>query len=213
MWEKIRRYRLFLALTALAVFLLIFNIIAAPSAKKEKKVGAQSLKDLAEIATTEYTIKKIVRYKDVNLLGSRAILIETTAILKAGIDLSEMNSQDIRQAGDAITIILPVPKLISLNMRPGDMKEVYNETGVLRDAFSADEKEKFLAQGQKDIMDKLEEIGILKKAGVYARSLLESWLKMLGFKEITIIFKEQARPEQARPEPAPVVKTNDDKTN
>ena len=107
--------------------------------------------------------------------------------------MSELTSRDIKQEGEAITIYLPRPKLISLNMKPRDMKEIYNDAEILRQDFSAAEKEKFLAQGQQDIMAKLDEIGIIGKAAVYSKMLLETWLKILGFREITILFKEPAK--------------------
>jgi len=188
--EKGNVYRSLLILAAVATGLVIVNVIAARPGARERKIGIQTLKDLSELATVEYNIRKIVKYKDESWLGRRAILIETTAILKAGIDMGEMTGQDIRQEGDAITVFLPKPKLISLNMKPRDMREIYNDAGMLRQDFSASEKEMFLSQGQADILKRLDEIGILKKAAAYTKLLLETWFKILGFKEITVMFKE-----------------------
>ena len=192
--ERIRRFRLLLILAGIALPLLVVNFIVARPESKKKKVELQTLQDLSELATVEYNVKKIVKYKDESwLMGRRAILIETSAILKAGIDLSELTSRDIKQEGEAITIYLPRPKLISLNMKPRDMKEIYNDAEILRQDFSAAEKEKLLTQGQRDIMAKLDEIGIIEKAAVYSKLLLETWLRILGFKEISILFKEPAK--------------------
>ncbi len=190
---RTKRYRPLLILGGITLSFVILNVIVARQEPKGKKVELQTLKDLSELATVEYNVKKIVKYKDETWLGRRAILIETSANLKAGIDLNELTSQDIQQEGEAITIHLPRPKLISLNMKPRDMREIYNDTDILRQDFSAAEKEKFLTQGQQDIMAKLDEIGILKKAADYAKLLMETWLKILGFKEITILFKEPAK--------------------
>ena len=197
--ERTRRYRLLLILASIALPLLVVNFIVARPGSKGKKVELQTLQDLSELATVEYNVRKIVKYKDESWwTGRRAILIETSAILKAGIDLSELTSRDIKQEGEAITIYLPRPKLISLNMKPRDMKEIYNDAEILRQDFSAAEKEKFLAQGQQDIMAKLDEIGIIGKAAVYSKLLLETWLRILGFKEISILFKEPANPPKEK---------------
>lgn len=197
--KRTRRYGSLLILGCIALLLVIVNIIIARPEAKKKKVELQTLQDLSELATVEYNVKKIVKYKDESwLMGRRAILIETSAILKAGIDMSELTSRDIKQEGEAITIYLPRPKLISLNMKPRDMKEIYNDAEILRQDFSAAEKEKFLAQGQQDIMAKLDEIGIIEKAAVYSKMLLETWLKILGFREITILFKEPAIPPKEK---------------
>ena len=197
--ERTRRYRQLLILAGIALPLLVVNFIVARPGSKGKKVELQTLQDLSELATVEYNVRKIVKYKDESWwTGRRAILIETSAILKAGIDLSELTSRDIKQEGEAITIYLPRPKLISLNMKPRDMKEIYNDAEILRQDFSAAEKEKFLAQGQQDIMAKLDEIGIIGKAAVYSKLLLETWLRILGFKEISILFKEPANPPKEK---------------
>ncbi len=198
--KRTRRYWPLLILGCIALLLVIFNVIVARPGSKGKRIELQTLKDLSELATVEYDVKKIIRFKDESWwTGRRAILIETSAILKAGIDLSELTSQDIKQEGDAITIYLPRPKLISLNMKPRDMKEIYNEAGIFRQNFSAAEKEIFLTQGQRDIMAKLDEIGIIGKAAVYSKLLLETWLKILGFREITILFKDPAKKSPSAP--------------
>lgn len=198
--KRTRRYWPLLILGCIALLLVIFNVIVARPGSKGKRIELQTLKDLSELATVEYDVKKIIRFKDESWwTGRRAILIETSAILKAGIDLSELTSQDIKQEGDAITIYLPRPKLISLNMKPRDMKEIYNEAGIFRQNFSAAEKEIFLTQGQRDIMAKLDEIGIIGKAAVYSKLLLETWLKILGFREITILFKDPAKKSPSVP--------------
>ena len=119
-------------------------------------VGVRTLKDLAELATVEYSVTKIVSYKDVAWYGDRKILFEAAATVKAGIDLNELTDQDIQLENDAaVTITLPAPKILLFNMKPENMREIFNESGILRSDFSNQEKDGLLSQGEKDIRAKV----------------------------------------------------------
>jgi hypothetical protein len=178
-----------LILTAVLLALLVVNLVV-PRKKVPPQVGVRTLKDLAELATVEYSVTKIVSYKDVAWYGDRKILFAASATVKAGIDMNELADQDIKLDGDAtVTITLPQPKILLFNMKPEHMKEIFNESGILRDDFSNQEKDGLLSQGEKDIRAKVARMDILQRAGRNARILIESWLKKMGFTAVHIVFK------------------------
>ncbi|TFG80559.1 MAG: DUF4230 domain-containing protein [Chrysiogenales bacterium] len=182
------RKRLFI-LVAVILGLLAVNV-AVPRKKVPPYVSARTLKDLAELATVQYSVTKIVSYKDVAWYGDRKILFETAATVKAGIDLNELADQDIRLEGDrAVTISLPRPKILLFNMKPEHMREIFNESGILRSNFSNQEKDGLLSQGEKDIRAKVAGMNLLERAARNARTLIESWLTKTGFKTVNIVFK------------------------
>jgi hypothetical protein len=180
-----------LFLAALAVVLLAINL-AIPRKKVPPYVGVRTLKDLAELATVEYSVTKIVSYKDMAWYGDRKILFAAAATVKAGIDLNELTEQDIKQENDSsVTISLPAPKILLFNMKPENMREIFNESGVLRSNFSNQEKDGLLSQGEKDIRIKVGQMDILQRAARNARILVESWLKKTGFSQVHVIFRNQ----------------------
>ncbi|MBE0664568.1 MAG: DUF4230 domain-containing protein [Candidatus Aminicenantes bacterium] len=182
------RKRLFI-LVAVILGLLAVNV-AVPRKKVPPYVSARTLKDLAELATVQYSVTKIVSYKDVAWYGDRKILFETAATVKAGIDLNELADQDIRLEGDrAVTISLPRPKILLFNMKPEHMREIFNESGILRSNFSNQEKDGLLSQGEKDIRAKVAGMNLLERAARNARTLIESWLTKTGFKTVHVVFK------------------------
>ncbi|MBU4267484.1 MAG: DUF4230 domain-containing protein [Acidobacteria bacterium] len=182
------RKRLFV-LVAVILGLLAVNV-AIPRKKVPPYVGVRTLKDLAELATVEYSVTKIVSYKDVAWYGDRKILFETAATVKAGIDLNELADQDIKLDGDAaVTISLPQPRILLFNMKPEHMREIFNESGILRSDFSNQEKDGLLSQGEKDIRAKVAAMDILQRAARNARTLIESWLTKTGFKTVNVVFK------------------------
>jgi hypothetical protein len=187
--KKSSRRKRLLALAAVAATLLAINL-AIPRKVVPPNVGVRTLKDLAELATVEYSVTKIVSYKDVAWYGDRKILFEAAATVKAGIDLNELSEQDIKEENDStVTITLPAPKILLFNMKPENMREIFNESGILRSDFSNQEKDGLLSQGEKDIRAKVGRMDILQRAARNARILIESWLKKMGFKAVVVIFK------------------------
>jgi hypothetical protein len=187
--KKSSRRKRLLALVAVAAALLAVNL-AVPRKRTPPNVGVRTLKDLAELATVEYSVTKIVSYKDVAWYGDRKILFEAAATVKAGIDLNELTDQDIKlEDAYSVTISLPAPKILLFNMKPENMREIFNESGILRSDFSNQEKDGLLSQGEKDIRAKVGQMDILQRAARNARILLESWLKKTGFKAVHVIFK------------------------
>lgn len=180
--------RLFI-LGAVILALLLINV-AVPRHKARPLLSARTLKDLAELATVEYSVTKIVSYKDVAWYGDRKILFETAATVKAGIDLNELVDQDIQLEGDeGVTVTLPRPRILLFNMKPEHMREIFNESGILRSDFSNEEKDGLLSQGEKDIRAKVARMDILERAARNARILVESWLKKMGFATVHVTFK------------------------
>ena len=186
---KPRAGKRLLWLGAVILALLAINV-AVPRRKAPPQLSARTLKDLAELATVEYSVTKIVSYKDVAWYGDRKILFETAATVKAGIDLNELADQDIQLEGDAaVTVTLPRPRILLFNMKPEQMREIFNESGILRSDFSNEEKDALLSQGEKDIRAKVATMDILERAARNARILVESWLKKMGFTAVHVVFK------------------------
>jgi len=189
--KKPRARKRLLFLVAVILALLAVNV-AVPRRQALPLLSARTLKDLAELATVEYSVTKIVSYKDVAWYGDRKILFETAATVKAGIDLNELADQDIKLEGDSgVTVSLPQPKILLFNMKPEQMREIFNESGVLRSNFSNEEKDGLLSQGEIDIRAKVATMDILQRAARNARILIESWLKKMGFTAVRVVFKEK----------------------
>jgi len=187
--EPAKKNKRLLALGAVILALLAVNV-AVPRKQAQPQLSARTLKDLAELATVEYSVTKIVSYKDVAWYGDRKILFETAASVKAGIDLNELADQDIKLEGDkGVTVTLPQPRILLFNMKPENMREIFNESGVLRSDFSNEEKDGLLSQGEKDIRAKVARMDILERAARNARILVESWLKKMGFDTVRVVFQ------------------------
>lgn len=182
---KFRQY----AYALLLVFLL--NC----STKKEKMQQVLQLREMGELATTEYTVTKIVKANDNRTwykIGDRKILLSVEARIKAGTDLSKLKPEQVQIDGKQISLLLPPPKLIALNIPPEKIKVEYEETGLLRQSFNNAERDALIAQAEQQIRAGIGELGILSAAEKSTRQYIQSFLRQLGYETIEIRFDEQS---------------------
>jgi hypothetical protein len=145
------------------------------SCKGEKeKTEVLALKEMSELATVEYIVTKIVRADDNQTwykVGNRKILMSCEASIKAG-----------------------KAHMISMNIKPEDVRVEYTETGFFRDDFSAAERDALLAQGERQINNSVEALGVLAAAETNASLFISNYLKTLGYDRINIRFSSNTTP-------------------
>ncbi len=151
-----------------------------------------------QLELVEYEIHKIVKADDKGAwykIGDRKLLLTCKAYLQAGLDLDDFNPITdvvVDEERQGISITLPCPTLLSLEM-PIEEVEVADEriTG-LRDDFEMAEINKILRLGEQQIRDSVPALGIIDEAKQNARLFFEPALKHLGFTSVYISFKQPA---------------------
>lgn len=173
-------------------------ISCGPSQEDLLKKRVEGLSAMAELGTVEYTVKKIIRSDDPRItlgdkikVGDRKILFSCTAHLKAGVDLKNitMDNVIIDNASNSITVTLPHAKLLSFNMPSEEIVEEFVSVTKFRDNFTPKEKIEFLQQGEADILQDVDNIGILADAEANASSFLKAMLASFGYSSINVIFE------------------------
>ena len=106
-----------LSMSLMALFLLSS---CGPSKEEIVQQKIQSLTEMAELGTVEYTVKKIIKCNNDEYwykYGERKILFSSIAYLKAGIDMSGFTADNIvvDNETNSITATLPKAKLLSMN--------------------------------------------------------------------------------------------------
>lgn len=161
----------------------------------EEQVG--KITSLTELGTVEYVVTKIVKANDNATwykFGDRKILFSCKAILKAGIDLSKLEDSDIKANIEkkSISITLPEAELLSVNLKPENIKLIYEKTSITRSSFSNKERDAILAQGEADILKSVPDMGIFDDAENNAKLFLEAFFKQAGFTNVNIEFKKNS---------------------
>ncbi len=152
-----------------------------------------SLQQTGQLVTTEYTLTKVIRASDDRTWykwGDRKILINCEANLKAGVDLEQITTHDfIKQKDTSITISLPHAKLFSLSIPPDKIRVAYEETGFLRDPFSAGEREQLVAQAEPQIKSLVASLGILQTTENNAALFVKRLFQNGGYKTVNVVFE------------------------
>jgi hypothetical protein len=172
-------------------FLGLLLISCASRERKEQQVFA--LREMSDLATVEYTVTKIIKASDDQTwykIGDRKILMSCRATLRAGIDFSKLDKENVSINGKEISITLPKAKLMSVNIRPEDIKVEYQDIGLLRNDFTSAERDQLGAQGETQIRNSAADLGILATAESNAALFTGNFLRQLGYQKVDIRFSD-----------------------
>ena len=177
--------------TALVVSMLIFS--ACNSSSKRAEVVNQ-LKSASKLTTVEYVLTKIVSAKENKLIGKNLYFFaKTKAYVKAGIDLSKLQENDIVISENKISVSLPPIEIINFSY-PADSFEVVTKYTEERSLFGwnnidVEQKDDYFRQAETDIRANINDLGITEVAEKNALKFLTKLLASLGFTEIYLTFK------------------------
>lgn len=149
------------------------------------------LQEIEELGTVEYTVTKVVKADDNKTwfkLGERKILITCEAIVKAGINLKELNHNNISRSGKKITIQLPPPKILSVNIPPEKINVAFEKVNMLRDQFTGKERNALMVQAELQIKNSSVQLGIIEQAKINTQLLLSRLLLQLGFDKVVLSY-------------------------
>ena len=160
--------------------------------QKLTESGLHELSAAGELVTCEYTVSKVIKADDMVpwKIGERKILFCCNAYLKAGIDMAAYNPSKtvIDPEHRSIILVLPPPKVLSVNIPAEEVRQVYSHVTGLRADFSAEERGRLLRQGEEAIRLDVPQLGIIPDARRNAVAFFESFLHRLGYEDINIYF-------------------------
>ncbi|WP_420575188.1 DUF4230 domain-containing protein [Ekhidna sp.] len=163
--------------------------------KDDRGLVVGKIKKASKLATTEFTIDKIVygvkrkRLLWVVKLNEAKFLAHSKAIVKAGVDLEKLQKEDVDIQGKSISLKLPAVEVINFSY-PAELFEM--DTLVSTDAFlnkiSLEDQESFFQDAEIDIRNSLKHMNIIEATEKKTRLMLENLLRTLGYQEIYIDF-------------------------
>ena len=192
LFDKIKKMKRIKLILTVCLGVLLTSCGGSLNEAAHEQLG--TLSAMAELGTVEYTITKIIKANDSRFytVGDRKILFSCRATMKAGIDLEEFSAEDvvIDNAKKAVVVTLPQPKVLAFNMPAEEAKLEYEKVSALRFNFTAEERNNLLTQGEEAILADAPNLGILDDARKNARMFFEALLSQVGFKTVTVNFKE-----------------------
>ena len=181
----------------LVVSIVLTNMACSDGSEKNRMNEVLGLKNMSELATSEYVVTKIIKASDNKTwykAGDRKILMTCKASLVAGIDMSKITANDIDISDNDISIVLPRARLLSIDMKPEDIKTAYEDISFFRSKFSSQEKNDLASQAETQIKNSVDSLGILTTAESNATLFVNNFLRKQGFRNIKIRFDDNFRP-------------------
>jgi hypothetical protein len=183
--------QLYISILSLISFVFFSNCSLFEKEKDPITVIYQ-LKEMSDMAAVEFVVSKVVKVNDVPdwyKIGDRKLLISCKARIKAGINMGEIQEDDIVIKGKSVELRIPHSRIVSLNMDPESIKEEYSKTDFFRSNFTNEDRYSFLAQAEREITESIPQMGVLLRANAHAIAFFESWLRLLGFEEVRVVIK------------------------
>lgn len=161
-----------------------------------------SIRQSADIVTTEVTIRKIALYDTSKSerfswknpstwkYGDRKCIIPVEVHIKYGYDLSEMSIDDIKLTDDstAVVVFLPKPKIIDANYNTYiDEGSVVSISTGLRSEIGHALEEEIRRKGYEAVLKEDLTSVVGDDIRRNAQTLFESVIRSLGFKSVTIV--------------------------
>jgi hypothetical protein len=145
-----------------------------------KKVQA-----LSQFVTVKYSLEKVVVLDDVKWYGDSHVVLVAHGVVKAAIDLDQLNPNDVQVTGKKISITLPRSHVVDAYLDDQRTQIVERYTGVLR-VFDKDLEQDARRQAVEELRLAALQNGILNDASDRARSQLSALLYQVGFTEVDL---------------------------
>lgn len=152
---------LFILICVFAVYgaYTLYQITYAPSSTNKDIAPAavlKSVRSLARLETVTYTIEKIIDISATEpqsvvkdfLFGDRLLLIATGDVV-AGIDLQNVQQNDIELVDGHVTLRLPAPEILNVILNEPQTRVYDRKTGILsrpRDNLESEARKKAIEQ-------------------------------------------------------------------
>lgn len=187
-------------LHTVGTFCVLFLLLTLPGCRERAAVEdtvqreIEAITAMKQLSLVEYRVSKIIKADDEGAwykIGERKILLSCTAYLKAGIDLATFGPDDVDVdwTGKRVSVTIPHATLLSLDMPASEIRQEYDHVTMLRQSFTAEERNALLRQGEKQIRDSVPSLGILEKADENARRFFESVFQKMGFESVEVSFR------------------------
>ena len=152
-------------------------------------VVVEGIQELDQLATVRWTESVLVTRESGGtdleraLTGERVLLVATGDV-EAGVSLAELGEDDVRVDGEAVTIRLPEPEILSVSLDEEETRVYDRDFGPLN--FRPDDG--LVEEARDAALDKIEKAArdedILDQAEQNTENSIRAFVTSLGFKEV-----------------------------
>jgi uncharacterized protein DUF4230 len=141
-------------------------------------VVVERVQKVAKLVSTETTLRDVVIYENTWYGSTKRSLVVVTGKVLAGIDLDQGTSVQIDEAAKRITIALPQPGILGIEIT--DLK-TYDEQRGLWNPFSPTDRDVVFQQAREQLEKTSRELKITETAQQSAKELLQDMFGANGY--------------------------------
>ena len=153
----------------------------------------EQVKDISELNTVEMYFNEIIDFKNAKLFNNfqipfteKSFIFTVKSKVKAGVDLSSIDENDIAISGKSLLIKLPNPKITSKEILS---YKVYDEKDGLFNEVTTEDTLKAIELFEKDIEKQALDSGIIEKSKENTKLIIINLFLSYGFESIEIEWK------------------------
>jgi hypothetical protein len=183
-----QKFRVILALAALAILFVLglwlgwgarrWTTAGGPTAYNTATVLRQ-VQTLSQLVTVKYVMEKVVVMEDVKWFGESRVLLVANGVVKAGVDFSRLQPEDVRVTEKKVALRLPAAQITDAYLDDRQTRVVERTTGLLR-TFDKDLEQTARQMAVDDIRRGARSAGILKDADDRARAQVQNMFEQMG---------------------------------
>lgn len=202
--------RLAIVLVIVAAFIgltiaagLAFMVLRSKAAPQPKIANTATVvlqvQSLSELVTVKYVLEKVVPVEapkpgtienlpGISGLRDDKIILLAHGIVKAGVDLGKVGTNDVEVSGEKITLSIPSARLTDAYLDERHTQVLDRRTGLLR-TFDTNLEKTARQYALSEIQRAARQSGIEREANDRAREQLQRLLNGLGYKQVEVRVK------------------------
>lgn len=148
--------------------------------------GVRELNELSSVQWTEsVNVTRESGYENIpRFLSGERVLLVAVGEVRAGTDLDGIGSEDVRVAGESVTIDLPEPEILSTSLDEERTRIYDREQGLLNLRPNDTLVEEARLEAEREIETAARENGILAYAEDGTEDGIRAFVQTLGFEEV-----------------------------
>lgn len=202
--KKKLKWSLFAILILIIVVIatvLITKYVSNNTNKQTEDAVVEKISALNELATAEAYLKVIIERENNTIFGEeinldipgtkQKLLVVMPGTVRAGVDLNEITTEDVRvnEKQKTIEIIAPLPQVQGKATLDLEKVQVFSTNGFFRDDATVKDGYSLANDAQKLMLKEAETAGLLKHAQTNAEEAIRNLFSALDYKT-TVTFKE-----------------------
>ncbi|MDQ3791040.1 MAG: DUF4230 domain-containing protein [Actinomycetota bacterium] len=166
-----------------------FLLEEQPARTTTGPVVVEGIQDLDQLATVRWRESVVITRESggtelEQLVSGERVLLVATGDVEAGVNLADLEGEDVRVDGETVTIRLPEPEILSVSLDEDETGVYDRDLGLLNIRPDDDLVEEARERALMEVEGAARENGILDYAESNAEDSLRAFVTTLGFEEV-----------------------------